>query len=153
MPDPQTRLKALTDRLREQGYRLTPQRVAVLRILAASKGHPSVEQIYDQIKVQFPTTSLATVYKLVALLREMGEVLQLGFPNASNRYDGNNPSPHPHLICTMCGEIRDLDLPALSGMIQQASQDLDYRGVSHRLDFYGICSRCQVGIPQTSPHG
>jgi Fe2+ or Zn2+ uptake regulation protein len=46
----------------------------------------------------------------------------------------------------MCGEIRDLDLPALSGMIQQVSQGLDYRGVSHRLDFYGICSRCQAGI-------
>jgi Fur family peroxide stress response transcriptional regulator len=105
-----------------------------------------VEQIYDQIKVGFPTTSLATVYKMVTLLRGMGEVLELSFANAGTRYDGNNPDPHPHLICTKCGEIRDLDLPALSGMIQQASQDLDYRVVSHRLDFYGICSRCQAGI-------
>lgn len=151
VPDPETRLKQLTDRLRERGCRLTPQRVAVLRILAASTGHPTVEQIHDQIKGQFPTTSLATVYKQVSLLKEMGEVLELSFPNAGTRYDGNNPLPHAHLICTRCGEIRDLDLPALTGMIQQASQHLDYQVVSHRLDFYGICTKCQAQNPQGGP--
>jgi Fur family peroxide stress response transcriptional regulator len=117
--------------------------MAVLRILAASDGHPSVEQIYDQIRPEFPTTSLATVYKTVTLLKEMSEVLELGFADGSNRYDGNRPYPHPHLVCIACGEIRDLEVPGLREIVQQVSQDAGCRIVSHRLDFYGICSACQ----------
>ena len=151
MSDPETRLQELVAKIRERGGRLTPQRVAVLRILAASKGHPSVEQIYDQIKDDFPTTSLATVYKTVTLLKEMGEVLELGFGDGSNRYDGHRPYPHPHLICTECGEIRDLEVSALDEIVHQVSEEVGYRIVSHRLDFYGICSECQGSGPLFAP--
>ena len=144
MPDPDIRLQELVDKIKQRGGRLTPQRMAVLKILSESKGHPSVEQIYDQIKVDFPTTSLATVYKTVNLLKEMDEVLELGFADDSNRYDGNRPYPHPHLICTQCGEICDLEVPALSKIVQQVSQEAGCQIVSHRLDFYGICSTCQA---------
>jgi len=144
LSDPEARFGELVTRLKGRGHRLTPQRVAVLRILAASEGHPSVEQIYDQIVVQFPTTSLATVYKTVTLLKGVGEVLELGFADGSNRYDGGKPYPHPHLICTQCGEIRDLEAPALSELVQQASKDVGYQITSHRLDFYGLCPRCQT---------
>lgn len=147
MPDPEIRLQELVEKIRQRGGRLTPQRVAVLKVLAESKGHPSVEQIYDQIKADFPTTGLATIYKTVTLLKEMGEVLELGFACGSNRYDGNKPYPHPHLICTQCGEIRDLQVPALSEIVQQVSQDVGYRVVSHRLEFYGLCSECQGKSP------
>lgn len=147
MPDPEIRLQELVEKIRQRGGRLTPQRVAVLKVLAESEGHPSVEQIHDQIKADFPTTGLATIYKTVTLLKEMGEVLELGFAYGSNRYDGNKPYPHPHLICTQCGEIHDLHVPALNEIVQQASQDLGYQVVSHRLDFYGICSECQGKNP------
>jgi Fur family peroxide stress response transcriptional regulator len=143
VPDPEVRLQELVDKIRQRGGRLTPQRVAVLGVLAESKGHPSVEQIYDQIKVDFPTTSLATIYKTVNLLKEMGEVLELGFADDSNRYDGNRPYPHPHLICTRCGEIHDLEVPSLSEIVQQVSQEVGYQIVSHRCDFYGICPKCR----------
>ena len=150
MSDPEARLQELVTKIRERGGRLTPQRVAVLRILAASDGHPSVEQIYDQIQPEFPTTSLATVYKTVTLLKEMGEVLELGFADGSNRYDGNRPYPHPHLVCTACGEIRDLEVPGLSEIVQRVSQDAGCRIVGHRLDFYGICRNCQGDRPQSA---
>ncbi len=54
--------------------------MAVLKIMATSDGHPSVENIYEHVKKRFPTTSLATVYKTVTLLKELNEVLELGFP-------------------------------------------------------------------------
>ncbi len=151
MPDPETRLQELVEKIRQRGGRLTPQRVAVLKVLVTSDRHPSVEQIYDQIRPDFPTTSLATIYKTVTLLKEMGEVLELGFAGGSNRYDGNRPYPHPHLVCTQCGEIRDLEVPALSEIVQQVSQDVGYRIVSHRLDLYGICSECQSSGPSFDP--
>jgi Fur family peroxide stress response transcriptional regulator len=144
VPDPETRLEELVTKLRERDCRLTPQRMAVLKTLAASDGHPSVEQIYERIKPDFPMTSLATVYKTVTLLKEMGEVLELGFGDGGNRYDGNRPYPHPHLICTRCGAIEDLEVDALSEIPQRIARDTGYRIVSHRLDFFGLCPRCQA---------
>ncbi len=143
MPNPQTRLDELTAKLKTQGYRLTPQRIAILKILAASTGHPSVEQVHEGVKVDFPTTSLATVYKTVTLLKEMGEILELGFGNDGNRYDGNKPYPHPHLVCVKCKKIIDPEVVALGELSQQIASTTGFRIVSHRLDFYGICPKCQ----------
>jgi Fur family peroxide stress response transcriptional regulator len=130
-------------RLKNRGSRITPQRLAVLRILAASDGHPSVEQIHDQVKAQFPTTSLATVYKTVALLKELNEVLELGFPDTSNRYDGSRPFPHPHVICTKCRKVMDPELISLDELSDEMSRKTGYRILSHRLDFFGLCPECQ----------
>jgi Fur family peroxide stress response transcriptional regulator len=143
MADTQARLDELTVRLREQGHRLTPQRMAVLKILAVSEEHPSVERIYERVKVDFPMTSLATVYKTVTLLKEMGELLELGFSDGGNRYDGIRPYPHPHLICTQCRNIVDPEVPTLSELPQEVARSTGYRLMSHRLDFFGICPQCQ----------
>jgi Fur family peroxide stress response transcriptional regulator len=143
MVEPQTRLDEMITSLKEQGHRLTPQRMAVLKILATSEGHPSVEQIYERVKVDFPMTSLATIYKTVTLLKEMGEVLELGFSDDSNRYDGHKPYPHPHLICIKCKKIVDPQVAALSELHQEVAQSTNYRILSHRLDFFGICPQCR----------
>ena len=112
--DSQTRFQQLQAKLKESGYRATPQRVALLKIIAASTGHPSATQIYEQMRRHFPTTTLATVYKTLTLLKEMGEVLELEFSGAENRYDGNKPYPHLHLVCLHCRRIIDpqIDLPS-----------------------------------------
>ncbi len=65
MPDSEHRLRKMVEALRENQFRITPQRLAILKVLAESKGHPSVESIYEQVKPNFPTTSLATIYKAV----------------------------------------------------------------------------------------
>jgi Fur family peroxide stress response transcriptional regulator len=143
MADPQARLDEMITKLKERDHRLTPQRMAVLKILAANEGHPSVEQIYDRVKADFPMTSLATIYKTVTLLKEMGEILELGFSNDGNRYDGIRPYPHPHLICTECKNIVDPDVATLSELRQEVAQSTGYQIVSHRLDFFGICPQCQ----------
>lgn len=143
MAEQKTRLNKMLETLREHDFRITPQRIAVLRILALSHGHPSVEQIYEQVKIDFPTTSLGTVYKTVTLLKELNEVLELGFPEGSNRYDGNNPYPHPHLICTKCKKIMDPDLESLGGITKELISETGFQITSHRLDFFGICPDCQ----------
>lgn len=142
-PDPKARLEQMTIRLKERDFRLTPQRMAVLKILASSDGHPSVERIYEQVRRDFPTTSIATVYKTVALLRELGEVLELGFPDGSNRYDGSKPFPHPHVICTKCKTIRDPELNGLTDLTKEVCQETGFRVITHRVDFFGVCRTCQ----------
>jgi len=143
MSRPNNRLNRMLESLKQRRFRITPQRIAVLRILASSDAHPSVEQIYEEVKKDFPTTSLATVYKTVTLLKELNEVLELGFPDGGNRYDGNKPYPHPHLICTRCRKIMDPPLDSLEGVTEELTSETGFQITSHRLDFFGICPDCQ----------
>jgi len=140
---PHARLDQVTARLKATGYRLTPQRLAILRALIGSHQHPSVEQIYRQVRQDFPTTSLATVYNTLECLKSLGEVLELPLGGGS-RYDGRKPEPHAHLVCTACGRIEDLDID-LGGITQAVAQERGYTEVRHRLEFYGICPACQEG--------
>lgn len=143
MANPQERFEELIAKFQQRNYRLTPQRVALLRLLAASEGHPSAARLHEQIKEQFPTTSPATVYKTLTTLKDMGEVLELGFSDDDNRYDGNKPYPHPHLVCIRCRRIMDPAVSLVQSLEQEVTELSGYQIIGHRLDFYGICPDCQ----------
>jgi Fur family peroxide stress response transcriptional regulator len=139
----QARVEEMTQALRQAGQRITPQRLAVLKILAGSGEHPSVERIYEQVAREFPTTSLATVYKTLTLLKSLDQVLELGFAHWGSRYDGKKPLPHPHAVCLRCGAIADPDLPQVEEMAQEMARRSGYRIERHQLDFFGLCPDCR----------
>ncbi len=141
--DSKKRLEEMVAALKAQGHRITPQRLAVLKILANSENHPEVEWIYRKIKKDFPTTSLATVYKTIHLLKEMREVIELGFADRGSRYDGNKPYPHPHIICTSCGAIVDPEFSSMDQMAREIAEKSGYAITHHRLDFFGLCPECR----------
>jgi Fur family peroxide stress response transcriptional regulator len=138
------RFDTIIQKLRDHGHKITPQRLAIVEILAKSEGHPSVENIHGQIKNDFPTMSLATVYRNIELIKSLGEVLELGFPDGSNRYDGHKPYPHPHVICIKCRKIVDPHLDSLDDMKKEVESETDFTILNHRLDFFGICSNCMA---------
>lgn len=147
MLEPEARFQQLVASLKARDYRVTPQRVALLRLIASSEGHPSASDLYERIKAQFPTTSPATVYKTLNLLKELGEVLELGFSNDDNRYDGSRPYPHPHLICLGCRKIMDPEVSLVHDLAQEVADLTGFEVVSHRLDFYGLCPQCRQSRP------
>ena len=142
MTDPKKRFDTIIQKLRDNGQKITPQRLAIVKILAKSEGHPSVENIHARISKDFPTMSLATVYRNIVLIKSLGEVLELGFPDGSNRYDGNKPYPHPHAICIKCKKIVDTDLDSLDEMKKEVAIETNFKILNHRVDFFGICSNC-----------
>lgn len=141
--DVQTDLDRLGAELRARGYRLTPQRMAILRVLLTDDSHPSAQQVYEQVKVDFPMVSLATIYSTIALLKEIGAVVEVGLSDDGSHYDGMNPYPHPHLVCVSCKEIIDIDATNLVDLPQAVAQRTGYQIVGHRLVVFGICPRCQ----------
>jgi len=143
MAHPLDRFEQMVEKLRQGNHRITPQRMAILKILSISDGHPSAEMVYDQIKQDFPSTSFATVYKTIALAKELGEILELEFSQDSNRYDGSKPYPHPHLICTHCKKIIDPTLESVNHLQDEITRETGFKVTNHRLDFYGICPDCQ----------
>jgi Fur family peroxide stress response transcriptional regulator len=77
------------------------------------------------------------------LLKELGEVMEIGFGDENNRYDGKNTHPHPHIICVKCKSITDIYLSELNALSLELAEETGYKILSHRLDFFGICPECQ----------
>ena len=143
MANTKKRFDTIIKNLRENNHKLTPQRLAIVNILSRSEGHPNVEMIYEHLQDDFPTMSLATVYRNIMLLKSLGEVLEIGLPDGSNRYDGNKPDPHPHVICVQCKKIIDPDLATLKDMTEEVADETGFKILTHRLDFFGVCDDCQ----------
>jgi len=143
----QTRLDDLCLKLRTQGHRLTPQRMAVVRVLFSSSDHPTIENIYERVNTEFPMTSLATVYKTINMLKELEEVRELQFSGEGSRYDAHkslsNSASHSHLICTKCKMIVDLDSVNIADAADQAERESGFLITDQRLDFFGVCPACQ----------
>lgn len=143
MTNPERRYQKLLAALQKRGSRLTSHRLALLRLLAVSEHHPSAMQLYESLRVPFPTISLATIYKTLVLLKEEDEILEIDLHNDSH-YDGNKPYPHPHLICTRCGRILDGDeIATLPKLNQEIEDKYGFQISRPQLVFYGVCQDCQ----------
>jgi len=142
MADPKVRFEEMMTILKEHQFRLTPQRVELIRLISISEGHPSATQFYEQIQTKFPTMSHATVYKTLTLLKELGQVYEIDLRDDSH-YDGNRPHPHPHLICMNCGRIMDGDISLSSESLTRLETTSGYRILHPQISLYGLCPRCQ----------
>jgi Fur family peroxide stress response transcriptional regulator len=131
----------LITKLRSKGYKVTPQRLAICKLTLSSKDHPSVEQLYREVKKTYPTISLATVYITLDLLKKLGLVQELGFSGRSSRYDPNN-SPHVNVICPKCGNIYDYESADIKKMLSQVAAEASLTPLRQQLDIYALCDKC-----------
>jgi Fur family peroxide stress response transcriptional regulator len=140
----QTRFEHLLNELRQRKYRLTPQRMELLRLILISEQHPSAAQLYEQIKGKFPMMSLATVYKTLDLLKELGEVVEINL-HADNHFDANQPYPHPHLICINCKKILDGTIGThVKALVDEMEHHSGFQIHRQQIIFYGLCPDCQI---------
>ena len=139
----ETRLVEMKGALAEKGVSLTPRRSRLLEALIDSRNHPGVSEIHQDVRRYFPGTSLATIYNTIDLLKDAGQVLEIEFSGAANRYDGWRPEPHTHLICDECGRIEDLDMEEVSEPIEAISASTGYEVTHSRSDYYGVCPDCK----------
>lgn len=128
--------------LRDNGFKVTPQRLAIYHVLASTKAHPSAEMIFNELQPDYPTMSLATVYKTIEILKEIGLVQSLNVGEDSFRYDANTDS-HPHVRCMGCGCVDDLEDIDASAFIGEVAGRTAYRLTGQQFYFFGICPACQ----------
>ncbi|HEX4046623.1 MAG TPA: transcriptional repressor [Elusimicrobiota bacterium] len=118
---------------------LTHQRLAVYEELAVRHDHPSAEALYESLRKAYPSLSLATVYKTLQTLHEMGMVARVDSPAAQARYDAIVETHH-HAVCTSCGRIEDLFDPRLDRIAPPKSAAFRFTG--HSVHFHGLCAAC-----------
>ena len=137
-------VEELTERFRDQGLRVTPQRQAIFGLLQGDASHPTVEALYERARATMPTISLKTVYQTVHDLEAMHEVELIHLGTGSVRVDPNVEGDHHHLVCTHCGRVRDVPLAAEGLRLPtRYRRDLDVEEVE--VIFRGRCSQCARG--------
>lgn len=119
--------------------RYSPQRELICSFVKSTVAHPTAEMIYRQLKDRSPGLSRGTVYRNLNLLVEEGQIVRLPFP--VERYDGM-VEPHPHLVCSRCGSVTDLELDYDASLDQLISQQLRCQVFRHDCFFYGLCPSC-----------
>ncbi len=145
------RLDAMAAKLKASGLKLTPQRLAIMRLLAESEDHPGADGIWRRLKRRFPGISPATVYRTVQLVKSLGEACEIAFADGGSRYDGRKPYPHPHIVCLACGRIIDPELGSLGDMTREAAAASGFEIKTFRLDFFGTCPECSKNKTKTMP--
>jgi Fur family peroxide stress response transcriptional regulator len=133
----------IIDALHGKGYKATPQRIAICRLALRNRTHPSAQRIYGEVKAIYPTVSLATVYKTLQILRGLGLIQELSFPEGAGRFDPYM-KPHVNLVCTQCGKITDLDDRAAEEIVERVASAAKFVTAGQRLDLYGVCEKCRT---------
>jgi len=135
-------VEKIVDRYKGKGFKLTPQRIAILKFLEGNTAHPTADDIYTEIRKKNPTVSFATVYNTVQALKERGELLEITIDPDRRHFDPN-PEPHHHIICSKCRKIADIFVD-YSEALKLPEEVLDkFSPMGNHVDFYGICKDCQ----------
>ena len=122
--------------------KFSAKRVEILDLLKFTKTHPGAHWIYEQLKPRIPGLSLATVYRNLNIFCSEGKAVSLGVVRSEERFDGILP-PHPHLICSDCGEILDLPSKKAQNLLQKSFYMEDSFFIDFRKTlFYGLCKAC-----------
>ena len=140
----------LVRKFKRHGYKMTPQRRAILEAVAVLSAHPTAEQIHDSVRQSMPDTSLATVYNTLRELVAVHEVHELDLGHGVRRYEIAE-GEHAHLVCLNCKCI--VDMPADFEHLKAVVAEHDgFQPVRYDVTIYGYCNRC-LEENSTESHG
>lgn len=130
-----------TSFLTSKGLRKTPERFEILHRALKCSGHFDVDILYKNLEESGYHVSRATVYNTLELLCASGVIRKLLFDTHQARYELAEKT-HSHLVCTLCGEIREIDLEEIDSRLSSMGF-LDFSPAYVSTCIYGICSKCE----------
>ena len=130
----------IADEFKKHGLKLTHQRLAVYQALLKNKEHPSVDDLYQSIRGDYPMLSRNTIYTTLETLKGLGLITEVN-PWHKARFD-SNVEVHHHVVCTECKRIDDIQDRDLNDIPIPDSIKGQYSGLSHKVEFFGICPSC-----------
>ena len=143
------KMQDLRGRLSERKYKMTPQRKEILQIFIDSdeEKHLSAEEVHELLKQKEFDFGLATVYRNVELLNELGILNKVDFGDGRTRYELSAANPqlhqHHHLICLKCKKVIEFEDDLMDDLENLISQKSDFKIVNHEVKFFGYCSKCR----------
>ncbi len=140
----------VTQRLRQQGGRMTSQRRMILETLQCLGCHPTAEEIFAVVSRRDPSLHLSTVYRTLRWLEQEGLVSGRRFDEAerTERFDPVSPAEHHHFICTVCKNVIEFDHPLIEQVKTEFSRQNGARVANASLMIYGVCAACIQKEPE-----
>ncbi len=133
----------ITERLREKGYRLTPQRLMILAAIESSNEHISAEEIYAEVTAKYPNVNISTVYRTLELLKKLGMVYEIDLGEGRIRYHAEASGHHHHLVCRGCGQVIDIKESILSSLRDILFHDYGFQAELKHVGIFGLCEKCR----------
>lgn len=126
--------------LKNHNLKVTPQRLGMLSIIG-DRGHVSIEDLYTDIRKDFSSISVATLYKNINFMIEVNLLKEIKIPNSKSKYEIVKEE-HSHMVCKQCFKLEDLEL-SLNSIVNSASKKSGYLFDDNALVLSGICPSCQ----------
>jgi Fe2+ or Zn2+ uptake regulation protein len=136
-------VKQATEELREHGFRLTRQRLAVLTALSEAGRGLEPAQVLERARLECPELGLATVYRALELLESLGMVRHVHTSKSSAAVAGAGAGHAHHVVCTICGRVAEFSTCDLEALEEAAARETGFSIGAHFLELAGICRECQ----------
>jgi Fur family transcriptional regulator, ferric uptake regulator len=131
--------------LREHGYKLTPQRHALLKVFASHHDHLSPDELFRITRQEYPDIGRVTIYRTLELLNKLNLVCRVHAQDGCRSYMMKRPTEHHHhLVCTGCGRAVDFTDCDLSNLEKSLAEKTGFTIEGHLLELYGKCQDCQT---------
>jgi Fur family transcriptional regulator, peroxide stress response regulator len=135
------RMKYFETVCRDEGIKLTHQRIEIFREIAQTDDHPDADQVFQRVRGRMPTVSLDTVYRTLWLLNDLGLVVTLSSSRERARFDANLQRHH-HFVCGQCGFTRDFYSNDLDNIkLPDSVGSLGEIAATH-VEVRGVCREC-----------
>ena len=131
-----------TPQLRARGFRMTPQRMAILHVLHHSGEHLSPSEVYQRASRDVPGITEATVYRTLEFLTENGLAHSAHIGSGHLVYEIAK-ADHHHLICRKCGGEVQIDHSSLEQVYTKLEAQSGFRFIDSHITFFGLCPECQ----------
>ena len=138
-------LEKFKDILKNNSLKFTKQRELILKFLYENEGHYTPEEIYMQLKHEYPTINIgiATVYRTLTLLEESNIASSISFGVQGKKYELGLKKHHDHLICTACGEIIEFFDDLIEERQEEIAKKFNFQMTDHTMKILGLCENCQ----------
>ena len=137
----------MIERLRENGYKITPQRQEILNAFLnnSSKLPLSAEEVYVKVKEKYQNISLDTVYRNLSVLQNLEIINRVNFHDGKSRYELNpGGDHHHHMICLGCGSAEAIDFCPLQQLgDNNIAEEKKFEIREHTFELFGYCSICR----------
>jgi len=137
-------MQVFVEYLQDRKQKLTPHRKLILDIFLENEGHRSAEDIYRVVREKDPRIGYTTVYRTMKILADCGLARPVDLADGINRYEHlYNHEHHDHMICMQCGNSIEFYKPEIETLQDEASAQLGFKVLDHKLQIYGLCKNCR----------
>jgi Fur family transcriptional regulator, ferric uptake regulator len=131
--------------LRDNGYRLTDQRMAVLRVITSTHDHLTPVDVHRRVRSAYPTIGIVTIYRMLDVLFRLKLICRVHAQGECRSYLLRRPEGHHHhLVCSSCGTVVDITSCDITGLEKKISRQTGFQIQGHLLEFQGLCHNCQI---------